>query len=75
MKKLLEIGDLYASESTWKDFALVKLCLLALGVIIGMNAPKEYKKTITIASLLVFIATYIPLMSKLIKIATQEKSE
>ncbi len=51
MKKLLEIGNLYASESTWKDFALVKLCLL------------------------VFIVTYIPLMSKLIKIATQGGQE
>lgn len=69
MKKLLAIGNAYASESTWLDFALVKFCLFALGLIAGVCAPKKHKKSIILASLLVFAATYIPLMSKLVKIA------
>lgn len=35
MKRLLEIGNLYAKESDWKDFALVKICLCSMGILIG----------------------------------------
>ena len=72
MKKLLAIGNAYASESTWLDFALVKFCLFALGLIAGVCAPKQHKKSIILASLLVFAATYIPLMAKLVKIALRK---
>ena len=72
MKRLLVIGNAYASESTWLDFALVKFCLFALGLIAGVCAPKKHKKNIILASLLVFAATYIPLMAKLVKIALRK---
>ena len=72
MKKLLAIGNAYASESTWLDFALVKFCLFALGLIAGVCTPKKHKKNIIFASLLVFVATYIPLMAKLVKIALRK---
>ena len=32
MKKLFDLGNRYARESTWKDFALVKLCLFSMGM-------------------------------------------
>ena len=35
MRKLLDIGNRYAKESTWKDFALVKFCLFAMGLAAG----------------------------------------
>lgn len=72
MNKLFELGNTYASESSWKDFALVKLCLLSLGLVIGINAPQKYRKTITIASLVIFAATYIPLIAKMIRIAARK---
>ena len=72
MKRLLVIGNAYASESTWLDFALVKFCLFALGLIAGVCTPKQHKKNIILASLLVFVATYIPLMAKLVKIALRK---
>ena len=72
MKKLLALGNAYASESTWLDFALVKFCLFALGLIAGVCAPKKHKKSIILVSLLVFAATYIPLMAKLVKIALRK---
>lgn len=31
MKKLFELGNRYAEKSDWTDFALVKLCLGAMG--------------------------------------------
>ena len=38
MRKLLDIGNRYAKESTWKDFALVKFCLFAMGLAAGVFA-------------------------------------
>ena len=42
MRKLLEIGNRYAKESTWKDFALVKFCLFAMGLAAGTQVPDKY---------------------------------
>lgn len=72
MERWLELGNRYARESNWKDFALVKFCLCAMGIIIGVQIPQKYRKlAVGIASVL-FIATYIPLMIKLFRIALPE---
>ena len=73
MKKLIELGNLYASKSDWKDFALVKFCLFSMGLLIGINAPKKHQKTVTVLSALVFSVTYLPLMSKLLRIAVEKE--
>ena len=56
MRKLLDLGNRYAKESTWKDFALVKFCLFAMGLAVGAAAG-------------VFAVTYVPLMTKVFRIA------
>lgn len=68
MKFFFDIGDRYLQKSTWKDLALVKFCLFAMGVIVGMQIPKKEKKTVTCAACGVFLATYVPLMVKLFRI-------
>lgn len=68
MKKLFELGNKYASRSTWKDFALVKLCMLSMGLIFGANISEKYRKPLTAAAFVLFAATYIPLMAKLAKV-------
>lgn len=73
MKKLFEIGNQYVKESDWKDFALLKFCLCALGVIIGVQIAPQYKKRVTGVAIAVFIATYIPLMAKLFKIVAKDE--
>ncbi|MDO4500634.1 MAG: hypothetical protein Q4B60_05095 [Erysipelotrichaceae bacterium] len=69
MKYLLDLGNRYAKASTWLDFALVKFCLCAMGVIIGVLLPLSAKKAALIIAIIVFVITYIPLMYKLLKIA------
>ena len=64
MKKLLELGDRYAESSSWKDFALVKFCLFAMGLIAGTKVPEKHKKNAVRGALCVFAVTYIPLMAK-----------
>lgn len=68
MKMFFELGDRYAKESTWKDFALVKFCLFAMGLIIGSLLPKKARKPAIICGSSVFALTYIPLMTKVVKI-------
>ena len=71
MKQLLELGNRYAARSSWKDFALVKFCLCAIGVMIGANIPKKNKRGAMAAAGGVFVATYIPLMKKVFDIAKE----
>lgn len=73
MKKLIELGNLMAKNSTWKDFALVKFCLCAMGVIIGVLLPKEAKQAALIIGIVIFIATYIPLMYRFFRIVKNNK--
>ena len=75
MKNIIELGNEYAKKSSWKDFALLKLCLCAIGIVIGTNVPPQYKKTVTRVSAAVFIATYIPLMTKVFKIMLHDSTE
>lgn len=69
MKKLLEIGNRYAAQSTWKDFALIKFCLCAIGVLIGILIPRKCKKKAAKIAGTVFGVSYSILMTKVFMIA------
>lgn len=73
MKWFLDLGNRYAKKSDWRDFALTKFCLCAMGVLLGIHVKEEYKKPAGIAALAVFLATYIPLMAKVFKIAVEKE--
>ncbi|MDD6991891.1 MAG: permease of phosphate ABC transporter [Oscillospiraceae bacterium] len=68
MTGLFEYADRYVKESDWKDIALLKLCLCAIGVLIGINIAQRHKKKAMAAAACVFGFTYVPLMKKFIKI-------
>ena len=67
MKTLLSIANRYVETSDWKTITILKFCLLSFGLIVGMQVREEYKKPVTKCALTVFLATYIPLMAKLVK--------
>lgn len=71
MKSLFELGNRYLHESDWKDLALVKFCLCAMGVMIGTQLPEKHRKTAAGFAAGVFVSTYIPLMAKLFRIASE----
>lgn len=64
MKKLFDWGNAYIRECDWKDLALVKFCLCAMGVLIGLCVPEKKRKIPLILAGIVFLATSIPLMVK-----------
>ena len=64
MRKLFSAADAYISKMNWKDLALVKLCLCAAGVMLGLAAPKKLRKWAALGAVIAFVATYIPIMLK-----------
>ena len=75
MKKLFELGNQYVKESSWKELALVKLCLCAMGIVIGGQVAPKYRRIVTGAAAGVFILTYIPQMIKFFRIAAEKNGE
>lgn len=68
MKCLFCCADKYLQKSTWKDLALLKICLFSVGILIGMQVPEKNKKQVGILALFVFLVTYLPLMTKFVRI-------
>ena len=73
MKRFFDLGDSYARQSSWKDFALTKLCLFSMGLALGTQVKEEHKKAVLIAAAAGFAASYVPLMTKLFKVAVKEE--
>ena len=66
MKELFDYANDYIKKMDTKDMALLKFCLLALGILIGIGVPKNFRKAVIFISLLVFVITYIPVMADFI---------
>ena len=72
IKALLALGDRYAARSSWKDFALVKFCLFAMGLIAGTMTPKKKKGPVIAVAAVIFAASYVPLMAKVFRVAAEK---
>lgn len=64
MKKLIAAGNLYLKKMDLFDIALLKLCLGALGVLIGLGVARKHRKSAGVLAGLVFCLTYVPLMGR-----------
>lgn len=70
MKRIFSSADEFIRKSDWKDLAVLKFCLLSLGLLAGTRIAERRKKGVGIAALVVFVLTYIPLMVKYLRILT-----
>ncbi len=68
MKKLFTSADEYIKSCNWKDLTLIKFCLWSIGVLIGVNLPRKNRRAATAVSAGVFVATYIAIMPRFLKI-------
>lgn len=68
MDRIFAGADEFIKESDWKDIAVLKFCLLSLGLLAGMQVTEKCKKGVRIAASVVFVITYIPLMTKYLRI-------
>lgn len=67
MKNFLKIARRYITTMCLADMASLKLCMLSLGVIIGLALAGDTHRAAFTLSLIVFIATYIPAMWRFFK--------
>ena len=74
MKKLFGYAGKYISRSDWKDLAMLKFCLFAMGVLAGMRIPERNRKQAGWVAAAVFAATYIPLMAKFFSVIREGES-
>ena len=61
---LFDRADRYAAQSTWRDFALVKVCLFSMGVLMGLIVPVQKKKLTALGAGLLFLPTYVILLRR-----------
>ena len=64
MNRLTDAADRYLKDCSWKDIAVLKFCVIALGVLLGIAVPARKKKVSAWVASLVFVAAYVPLMAK-----------
>ncbi len=71
MKELIGYAQKYKSQMNLADFALIKFCLISIGVLVGLGVPKKHKKKVSAIAGVAFIVTYAPLMTKFLGIVLE----
>lgn len=72
MKNIFNSVTIYVRQLDWTGLALLKFCLCAFGVLIGLALPKRARKSAALLSFCVFIATCLPLMLKFASVVQKE---
>lgn len=73
MKKLFAAANRYVETSDWKIIAVLKFCLISLGLMAGMQIRPEHRKPVFLGALGTFIVTYIPLMAKFFRVFMEKE--
>ena len=73
MKKLFAAAHRYVETSDWKIIAVLKFCLISLGLMAGMQIRPEHRKPVFLGALGTFIVTYIPLMAKFFRVFMEKE--
>ena len=71
----LAAGRLYIKEMDLEDVAALKFCLLALGILMGMGIPLKSRRATAVLASILFVGTYVPLMSKFFFLLTRAKED
>lgn len=74
-KQWCDAGRLYMKEMDLEDMAALKCCLLSAGVLFGIGMPLKWKKPATVVGSLLFVGTYLPLMTKFLGCLTKTEED
>jgi hypothetical protein len=75
VKKLFVIANRYIENSDWKIIAVLKFCLISLGMLLGMLIREDHKKKVRPAAAGIFFLTYVPLMAKFYRTMKEVQGE
>lgn len=64
MKKLLVAGNRFVKGMDLTEVALLKICVGALGILVGLGATKRHRSRLGFFAVFAFVATCFPLLKK-----------
>jgi len=73
MKEICKCADAFVQKCSIKDFALLKICLCAVGIMVGLSIPEKKRKWPLMAAGFVFVFSYVLIMAKFVKICMEER--
>lgn len=68
VKKWLEAGRRMVRALELRDVAALKLCMLSLGVLLGLAVPARRRRFPALLAAATFAGTYVPLMWKCLRL-------
>lgn len=68
MKRWLEAADEYLKKWGVCEVALLKLCVCAAGVLLGLAVPRRHRNKAAIAASIIFSVTYVLVMLPFLKL-------
>lgn len=75
LKKWCAAGRLYMKDMDLEDMAALKVCLLAAGTLLGLGIGKKWKKPAAFFGSVLFVGTFIPLMTQFLAVLTRTEAE
>lgn len=75
LDKWLAAGWLAIKDMDLEDVAALKLCLMALGILIGLGIPLKKRSAAAVLSSILFVGTYIPLMVRFFGALTRTRED
>ena len=72
IKKIADFLYNSSKKMSFTEYSFFKACVFAAGVLFGLVLPQKSKKTAKAVSAFVFLATYIPLMVRLVEIFNKD---
>ena len=64
MKRVLDAANRCIEDWSWKEMAVLKVCVGAAGLMAGLLIPRKKRRRCFMIALLVFIVTMVPLAVK-----------
>lgn len=72
MKNIITAGETYIKKMDVVDMGLLKICLFSIGLFSGICVSKNNKFKVGFWAIIVYITTFIALMSKFLKIFKEQ---
>lgn len=73
MKTMLDAGKRFCKDIDLTEMALLKICVAAFGVLVGLGSAKRHKTGMSFLAGFALIATAIPLIAKFLSILTSSE--
>lgn len=74
MKNFIAFINDYVKHCTVKTITLIKLCVMSFGVLLGLAVPGKHKKKVAVATTVLLLASYVPLVADCVSQYTKKQN-